>query len=229
MPFPLAIPALMAGASALAGLFGNRKQTAQTSSTQNQTTNSNWNNNSISRPEYDDTQLGIRDWLAQNYVNRASETPNFMAQYAGTGINNINEGANAQRRIIENLLRSRGLGRTSGASAALGNLETNRINQNVNFMNNLPMVQENFERTRLGDLGQFFASLPVANRVTSSGSQTGTTTGQSSGTQTMPGNMLGGAFDNAASSLAYFAGKGWFNKPNLLSSIQGGGGYQPDN
>lgn len=220
------VPAVIAGLGALGGIFGNRdktiKQQQQTNQQQSQQQNQQYANTSYILPEYDALTGGLRGNLANMYLQRAQSVPDFMRNYQAQGLENINQSSDALRSNLSSILASRGLSYSPAAATAETGLEGGRISQQLGFQNQLPLVQDQLQQQRLGDLSNFFARLPVGQTGgaagTSLGDFTGTSSGTSTGTTSIPGNMLGGGFGGISSILAYLYGKGGFG------GFGGGGG-----
>jgi len=216
--FQMAIPLAISGISALAGLFGNRKSTAQQQ--QVQKTESDTRNvtdmNRLTMPEYDEQTLAMRNNLMQRYIGQLDDTQDYFGGYRNQGLNTINQGSDAANRAIENVLASRGLSGTSaGITSSIQN-QLNRLNQQNTFLNEIPQLQDRRQREVLEAAGGFFSGLPVGQRTTGQDVQTGhtssTTTG--TGTQTQPGNMVGGLLGSLGGALSGLYGMGAF-KPKV--------------
>jgi hypothetical protein len=194
---------LIAGASALSG-FLQKKPKMETNSSS--TTNSNTNIDQYNLPTLEPDQQAIRGTLLNAFNNRLNSSMDFSG-YAANGLTNINQGSDIQRRITENILKSRGIfGRSAGASA-IADVEGNRVSQGVGFLNQIPLLQDQRNRENTNDFAKYLSSLPTGNRTvggtTTNGSQ------QTSGTQTGTGQGgIQGGFNGLAETLAYFAGKG---------------------
>lgn len=202
---PLFIPALLAGVSALGGALGNRKQTAQ------QTTNQTTNSSNTTNPVYGDVELDVRNNILRQLLSATEDVPDFTERLGTAGIQAINANDAVRRRMQQNLITSRGLGRTSAGVNAIAGGDQNRQNQIVQLMSQLPLQQEQIRSNRLNDLSRFFATLPVGT------SSTGTSTTTGTGTSTTPGNMAAGALQSGGSIAAMLYGMGAF----------GGGGNKP--
>lgn len=158
--FPLIIPALISGASALAGAFANRGQTQKTSA--NQTTNTD----QTTRPVYDE-KLGItRDLLLNALLGRMEGAPNFGELLTRQGVANVNNTFNNTARTLSNNAISRGLGRTSAGFAPQVQTELARAGNVADVLNQAPLQQEQLERERLDQILRFVATLPVGQQQT---------------------------------------------------------------
>jgi len=207
--FPLAIPLALSGISALGGLLGNRKKTLETT----QDTKSTENLDSTNQPVYDPQQQIMRSLLMNQFLGRTEDDNDYFGGYQREGIGNINQQADLNDEAIQNILASRGLGRTTaGANSLIGN-QLNRGRQISSLNNQIPLMADARRRQNLLDASGFFGQLPVGSHVTG----TNTRTSSSKGTQTDPGNPLGGMFGNLAGTLSGLYGAGAFGKTQLNS------------
>lgn len=203
MPLPLAVPLALSGISALAGLFGskNQKQSSNSTSTENFSTSNT--------PTFDPATEIMKKLLMDKFLGRTEDDSDYFSGFATEGLKNINAGADAADTSIENILASRGLGRTSaGASSRIGN-QLNRVNAQSSFLNSIPQMQDTRNRQNLLDAAGFFNVIPTGTSSTGTTSRTGT------GTGTDFGNPLGGTFSSLATTLAGLYGSGAFRKNNL--------------
>lgn len=197
---PLFIPALLAGIGALGGALGNRKQTTQ------QTTNQTTNSSNTTNPVYGDVELDVRNNILRQLLGATEDVPDFTERLGTAGIQAINANDAVRRRMQQNLITSRGLGRTSAGVNTIAGGDQNRQNQIVQMMSQLPLQQEQIRSNRLGDLSRFFATLPVGT------SSTGTSTTTGNATNTTPGNMAAGGLQSGGSIAAMLYGMGAFGK-----------------
>lgn len=197
-----AIPLAISGISSLAGWLSNKGQ----KQTQNQQQTNTSNIDNYSMPVYDEKAAILRDKLINMFLSRAEETPDFMDSYRAGGLNEIGRGADLQETLINNFLSSRGLNRSPVGGAAMAQSGLNRRNQQISFLNNLPMIQEQLTRDRMNDVGRLFSSLLTGQH------NYGTTNSQSNGTSTLitPGNPWGGMTSSLATTLAGLYGRGAF-------------------
>lgn len=158
-----AIPIATTALSALAGLFGNRGQTRQQTSTQttNQSGENLGNFNTTETPLYEPALGQIRDQILAMLQQRAQGATDLRG-YTATGLQNINAGADAKRRAIENILASRGLSYSPAAVAPLARIESGRIGEAVNFQNQIPLLQRQLQGEDLSNFANFFKSLPIS-------------------------------------------------------------------
>lgn len=220
------LPIAMAGASGLAGLFSGRPQT-QTSTTQSQKEYYDWLSNVLSgntsqetsgweAPTYDETQAGARDEILRMLMQRAIGSMD-MRGYQAQGLREINANADLQRKALQNLMASRGLGYSPVAANAFGQGEAGRLGQAVQFTNQIPLVQNQLQGQSINDLANFWSKIPTG-RMTG-GTQYGTSwqagdqirRGTESGTSTTTGqesgNRLSGLFSGLGQALAAIYGK----------------------
>ena len=216
MPAFLA-PLAIAGVSALGNWLGNRKKTTQQTQTGTQTgsvnTTTGFDNTSSTRPDLDPASQSYLDLIRNRYIESLNQDPD-LSGYEATGVQNINRAGDLRSRALSNILTARGLNYSPMGAAALGNVESNRFSDVVNFENQIPLLRDALMRERLAEAGGFFAKMPVGQTQTSSGTTTGTEnrnlSSTGTGTSTDPGNQLGGLFGGLGSTLAYLYGSGAF-------------------
>lgn len=138
----------LTGLSALSGLFG-KKQTSDTS--YNQTTT----------PTYDPTNQAFRDFLIGQFTKNVKDMPGYEQAYTTGGLRNINMGVNRSNQAIQDILSSRGLGRTTAGAGILGEGAVSGAGQTASFLNNIPIVMDQLKQQRLAAAGGYQASLPV--------------------------------------------------------------------
>lgn len=216
MPIAAAIPLAISGISALAGLFGNRKQKQeqQTSSSIDQTTTGSSNQlvNLLNAPEYTPEMAAVRDQILNMLMGRVSSSTDLTG-YTTTGLQDINRGSDLKRRTMENVLASRGLSYSPSTAHSVGRVESDRIGEQISFLNQIPLLQRQLQGEDLSALGDFFSRLPVAQRqsgvtnLNTTSTTKGTSTGSS--TTTQPGNMMGGLFSGLGSGIASTYGYQW--------------------
>ncbi len=244
MPIPLMVMAGLSGLSALSGLFGNKKsKQEQTQNTQQHqygsetgVTEGGQDSFNLSQPVYDDDQWNMRQQLMQMFGAQANKQYQPIGNVAESiitpQIQSINRGFAGAQRGAASSLAARGLGHSPISALIDANLNNNRLSQITQAANQGPQIQlelqkmyDDMSRANRNDAGRFFSSLPVGqvgighntNRTSMQGSYDRYGDTQSQGTQTTPGNMLGGLFGGAGSMLGYLAGQGAFNsapKPN---------------
>jgi hypothetical protein len=214
MPFPLLAPLLIAGFSAAAGALGNRGRTNESAQQSDSNTDSHGSQNSWISDQYNETptmdpiQGAIRDYLLGQFGNRVKDGTD-LSGYAGQGLRQINQGGDARTRAIQNIMASRGLSFSPIAGKTLAAADSERIGQQVNFANTLPLLKRQMQGEDLAAFANFFRSLPTGKSGNSframdsyqenHGAQHGTGTG----TNTQPGNILGGALGGGLAALPF--------------------------
>ena len=138
------------------------------------------------------------------FLGRTEDSNDYFGGYQRQGINNINTQSGLNDEAIQNILASRGLGRTGAGASSLISNQINRGNQLSSFANSIPQLRDQRSRQNLLDAGGFFGQMPVGSSVT--GHNTRTTTG----TATDPGNPWGGAVGSLATTLGGLYGAGAF-------------------
>jgi hypothetical protein len=205
------VPFLLMGAQALSGALANKSKTNTTTQDTKQTTSSSGS----TAPNYDDAQLDVRNFLLRELMGGVESTPDFAKNYTQQGIGQINQNADRTQNQIRQAMLSRGLGRTSAGFAPEVANENARFGAISQFENEVPLKMEELRRNRMNDFARFFTSLPVGTST----NQTSTSTGNMTGTQTTPGNMLAGGLGGLSQMGAFLYGNGAF----------GGGGSGPSN
>lgn len=217
MPAFLA-PLALTGISALAGWLNNRKskqqQEQQSSFNNTSTSNQQYNNSSSTTPVLTGEQSALQSQLIKNFMSRGFDFGNEADTIVSGNVNNINAGADAQRRSIVNSLSQRGLGGSPAQAAALAQFENDRVGNVTRAFNERSLLADQLRSQYLGQGTSLFSSLPKGSYSYNEGSssQQGTQSGTSKGmtTQTNPGNMLGGATSELAGMLAMLMGQGAF-------------------
>lgn len=215
---PLFIPALIAGASALAGAFGNKDQHQQTGGSQstNSTQTSTGATNFTNTPTYDPLQLQMRDFLLKNFFDRSQSggIHDLVNSTVNSGVNNINTAGSSNELAIRNMLASRGLSYSPAASVPLANANSSRLAQITQLRNSAPILEDQIQSGRLTDFANFLKGLPTGSTgVTNTASTTeGASHTDQAGNVNTTGNPLGGAISGGASTLALLYGMGAFKK-----------------
>lgn len=198
------IGAGLAAAGAAGGALGSKSK---------QTSQSQYNNTSSVTPNLLPQQKSLYDALYQQALGRANgQTPGLQG-YSSQGLQNINAASEAARQNTVNRLASSGLLSSPVAAASGTQADIARAGQSANFLNSLPLLQNQLQIQNLGVAGDIFRLPGVGSTSTSSGSGTNTTTGQQ-------GGGLGGALGGLGSSLGFLYGMGAFGG--------GGGGNSPN-
>jgi len=215
MPFPLAIPLALSGISALAGLFGGRKQQQQSTSTSNSTSGGSSSYDNLSSPELSQGQLDLSRLFTDALINKFNAGPADLSGYEAGGLKNINRASDIKSQLLSNIMSQRGLSYSPAAASASAQQENDRVAQSTDFLNTIPLLKKQFEDKNIQDLISGFGALPTATRQTGtnifSQNQSGTTTG----TGQIPGNQLGGLFSGLGSGFA-------LTLPQLLKAFGGG-------
>lgn len=210
---PLALKALpwaITGLSGLAGLFGGRSKTQtmsrNESGTRSGTQTQNFNTQDM--PVYTPEMQTILNAILAQYQNRI-KTGTDLSGYQTSGLQNINQAADLKRRVMDNMMASRGLSSSPTAGSALGRIESGRIGEQVNFLNQIPLLQRQLQGEDINNYANFFKSLPVGTARTGSNTTTSNEnySNQMQGTSTDPGNMLAGLFGGVGSGLAATFGR----------------------
>lgn len=212
MPAFLA-PLAISGISALAGMFGNRKQTSQQSN--NQSFNRADSFDQTDLPAYDEFQQNYRDQIYNKLLERLNSDPNREG-YSNSGLAQINRAGDARQQALNHILASRGLQNSPIAGYSAASADSNRVSDSVGFLNQIPMLADQRQRENLGSFADFFSRMPVGSRRSGTNSQSGSSS--ESGTFRQPGNMLGGGLAGLGSALAGFYGQGAFTKKSEMGN-----------
>lgn len=175
----------LSGLSFLGGALNNRSKTQK--STFNNTTST-----SVS-PQGN----ALNDQLMKMITSRLTASSALPAGYEEGGIKDINHVFDVINQSKNANLTARGL--SDSPVAAIGTDDA-RGGQIANFTSGLPLVERGLRNEDMDFASRLFALQP---RTTT---QTGT------GTNTTPGNMLGGGFSDLASMLGFLMGQGSFGK-----------------
>lgn len=180
------------------------------SSTSTQDSKEQFSNNqsasSTNRPLYDDEVLFQRNFILDYLRQMISNGSQGVNEYQSQGLANIDKGAEVKRRMAENLMRSRGIGGTSAATNFISSVDNSNVNDKVNFLNTIPLFQQEQQRQRVGDLSNFVSGLPVGSSGSSVQNSSGTS--NSSMKATTPGGIFQDLLGAAAGAAGlYFGGK----------------------
>lgn len=231
------IPAAIGG---IAGLFGGAKQQETKTSgtiTNNSSGSSTLNNNQSTTGTNQVThQLSpFQQQLAQLFTKGTADQYNKatdLSGYTQSGLEGINKGSDLANQTIKNTLAARGLSWSNAAGNADVMQQQNRIGQQEQFLQGIPLLQRQLQSQALGQVIQGFSALPTDTSTTATGTTTGSQTGttQQNSTQNQQGtNLVSG---NPAAGLASGIGAGLLgpgqngdsNLSNLMSRLFGGGG-----
>lgn len=236
MPFAgLLTAGLGAGFSGLAGLFGGGKQQkVQTSGTISNTGTQSQSGTSASSG-FNTTNLThnlspLQLSLIGQFTKGAGDLfnqANDLSGYRSEGLKTINQNANLADKVLQNSLAARGLTYSPAAANAITQGQINRVGQQSQFENQLPLLQRQLQESALGDIMKAFQLLPTDTTQSSAfGGQTASNqTGTSSSTQTqqgtnlVSGNPLTGLFGGLGSGFLVPGGLS-----DILSSLFGSGG-----
>ena len=216
------------------GALGNKSQTTTQQQQQNQnstTSGTNQGNNTY----YNQTRQGYSDPMSGQYnaqalqqamarVNQGVVDPRQYAESQVTGnIQNLNNQAALQRKVIENVMRQKGLAYSPMGGTMLANADANRVQQGIGYANQLPQlerqaalenetIQNQRQQLLQSLLGQQLTNQEREGFENTWNSNNSTTTGQSNmtGSNTTPSNMMAGGFQSLATMLANLYGRGAF-------------------
>jgi hypothetical protein len=172
---------LLAGLTGLGGLFGKQKQESTTTGS--------------STPNYDPQQLAFRNFLMDQFKGSVTGLPT-QDQYTTAGLKNLGDTSAMAGSRLEDILASRGLGRTTaGASSAFDNTSRNAKNFS-DFLTSSPFNYANYRQPFLQAAGGFSSSLPVGSNTTQRTIGTGG-----------PSSPAAGFFGGATQGLAGYLGQ----------------------
>ena len=213
---------ILTGVSALAGLFGGKKQ-QQITGTQTtsgaQTSNQQFNGTNTSTPNLSPIQQKLVDLFTAGSINQFQH-PQDLTDYKNAGLQAINQQSDITNKAVGNMLASRGLSFSPAAATAQTQGLINQGNQQTNFLESLPLLQRQFQQENIRQLLSSFGAIPTGQTQTQSGTSSGTSTiqGKTDQTATISGNPLAGLFGGAGAGLA-----AWL--PQLFNNNGNQGGY----
>jgi len=142
-------------------------------------------------PNLSTGQQGLIDSLTRQYGSITSGIPAAMQGIKNTGMQTINRGAQAAQRGLSENLAARGLANSPASGVAIGNQDNQRFASQNQFLQSLPMTQQQMTLNAMGQAGNFALGIPHGETQTTSG--TGTTNQQTTGTtnQTTAGTTSG--------------------------------------
>ncbi len=190
------LPAVLAGLSGLGGFFANRPQTTTSSSTAS--------GSQTSTPNFDPASLALRNNLIRNYLQQLQPNNLDLSGYEANSAEAINKNRQLQMQQMREQLAARGI-TGPAAELAIQNVNNDRFSDITQLHNSIPLLRQQLTSQIMQNAGQFFSGIPYG--------QTGTSNQTQQGTQTSPGNQLGGLIGGAAAPLSYFYGQGSFGKP----------------
>lgn len=190
------VPALISGIGALGGLFGNRSKTTTS------TSNTQGNYSGLNMPAFSAEGTGVLYPLADKYLQNLSQDTDLTG-YRNAGVSNTNRLADIHKRAIEESMAARGVSGPA-VGTALAGAEGQRIQGISQLDNSIPLLAQQIQQQKMQQGIDLFRTIPEGQ------STTGQSNSGTQGSQTDPGNMLGGLFGNLGQMLAYFYGKGAF-------------------
>ncbi len=221
MPFPLALPLLGMGISAISGMFG-RKNTQQQTNTNTNTHNNVASSTPTLAPQYE----GIQNAIMPMIMKRLSGSTGLPAGVAERGIADIGRTHDLVKQRSDNNLTSRGLGTSPVAAHVDAIGERARAGDIADFHAKTPMMEREFQND---DLAQAMTLMNFGKGTTSTSAGAGTGTGGGTGTGTSGGG-IGGAMGDVGSMLGFLIGQGAFGggaKPRLPGSVTNLSGSLP--
>ena len=158
------LPFLTTGLSALAGLFGGKPKTTTT----------NTNSSSTSTPNIGADQQSLEDQFTQG-ITQQLNAANDMSGYTGQGLQQINQTAGVGDKMSQNILAARGLSNSPYAAALTNQNNNNRLNQSSQFLNQIPLLQQQLRQQAIQQAISGSAAIPYGSSTT--GTQNTTQTG----------------------------------------------------
>lgn len=196
------------GASALGGIFGNKKKT------QEQFSQGNTYTETGSQPDYDPKNLIFRDRLINETLGDL-ESNSDLSGYTASGLSQINTASNQRQQALKNALASRGQSYSPVSVTAPFAVESARYGDSANFLNSIPLLQRQLRQQSLQTALDYQSRLPVGQRGTQAQSQ------MQKGTGSQSGNPIAGGLGGFADTLGFLYGMGAFsnkNKPGQAGS-----------
>jgi len=172
------IPALIGGLAGLGGALGNRATTTTSTET----------------PNFDLTQLGLRNAIIKNYMQMLAPGNLDLSGYQANAIQDINKNRQLQQQQLREQLAARGI-QGPAAELAVQNVNNDRFADITHLQNSIPLLRQQLMGQVAQGAGAFFNSSPYGRTTISKGA----------------GNVAGGAVGGAGSALAYLYGQGAFN------------------
>lgn len=159
------------GAGALASFLSGRKKNQQQGIV---------DETSTSTPNLDPEVKNARSTVLDQYLQRLNGNQGYMTGYAGSGMRNINRGAQLNRTALDNILAARGLSGSIAGAGLAARAEDERMKQLIDFQSTLPLVSRQLQSEDLSGLSSVIAQSPYGTTTTRKG--TNTTTSNSGGT-----------------------------------------------
>lgn len=189
------IPAIIAGVSALTSLFGNKKNN-QTTQEQNNNSSGSTSTQNYNEVNLSGQQQALYDAIAGGALRGGSNTNSVIDSVKAGGLQQINSGGDAARKIADNIVAARGLSFSPAGATQIFNTENNRIQEQNSFLSKLPQLRRDLETQDFSRLLDAFRVLPQNTR---SGSATNTTSSQQ-GTQLVSAPNPSGGIPGAVAS-----------------------------
>lgn len=201
----------------LAGLFGGGTQgKVQTNGTITNNQTGSFNTANTTAPNFSNLQKA----LMSQFTSAASSlynTSTNLQPYESSGMAQINSGSNAAQQAINAQQASQGLSFSPAASTAQTQNTLNRVNQQTQLANSIPLLQRQLQQQSLGQLMQAFQVIPTGTTGTQSGTTTQSGTQTQQGTNLVSGNPVAGLFSGLGSGMY---ASGLINSmPNLFNSF----------
>jgi hypothetical protein len=194
-------PLALTGLSALAGLFGSKKQTSTT------------NSDSTTTPEYDPQTLALKNLLTNQYSSTINTLPAWNTSYETGGLKSIVDSSANAAQAARDALAARGIARTTAGANSVADQSYQQGKNISSFLTNAPIVEDTHRDTELGGAAGFLSSLPIATHTVGNS----TTEGTAGPTSPLAGFASGGAEGLAGWLGQYTAQK---NLGNILKSLK---------
>lgn len=189
MPLPL-IPIGISLAGALAGAFRNRGRTTKQTST----------STNAAMPTETPEAASLSNTIRQMIESRLRAPAGVPEGYETGGVRQINSVFDVLNQNKAAQLTARGLSDSPIGATVMDSTENARGGEIAKFTSGIPLVARQLQNEDLASAMQFYSALPRGISSTATGT----------GTQTVPGNMLGGGIGDLATMLAFFYGTGAF-------------------
>ena len=170
---------------------GTTNQNTTGTTNQNTTGTNTTNGTNVTTPNLSPGQQGLIDQLTKQYAGITGGIPAAMEGIKNTGLQSINRGAQLANTGLNENLAARGLASSPAAGVATSNLDNQRFASQNQFLQSLPLTQQQMTLNAMGQAGNFALGIPHGQTQTTSG--TGTTNQQTTGTtnQTTAGTTTG--------------------------------------
>lgn len=222
MGFAAAVPAIVAGISALSSWLGSRKKTTTQESTQD-FQGADASSNTTMPVLTSELQQALSVLMPQLQNNLRNSTD--LRGYQAEGLRNIsNEGLNARAKLAQ-MIAQRGLGNSPAGAALYARQADDEAGKAISFNNSIPLLARQLQGQDLDRLLKVAAILPTGQTTT--GFSTSSRTGTATGSNTDPGNQLAGLFSGLGQGLAATYGYQWAlnQRKNAVAGLGGNSGY----